>query len=120
MRFILSLLLTLSASAFLNACQSVRTAKMELSGMTAMTTPTPPTNANTNQKTPDPAKDAPRISLADAKKDFDTRNAVFVDSRSESSYKKERIKGAISLPMEAFEMRYKEIPTDKKIIVYCS
>lgn len=65
-------------------------------------------------------QEAPRISLADAKKDFDAGNVVFVDSRSESSYKEKHIKGAINVPFAEAETRWKEIPTDKKIIIYCS
>ena len=68
----------------------------------------------------DHADDAPRITLADAKKDFDAGTAVFVDTRAEATYKQEHIKGAINMPMEAVEARYKEIPTGKKIIAYCS
>ena len=66
------------------------------------------------------ADDAPRIALADAKKDFDAGNVVFIDTRAESAYKSEHIKGAINVPMEAVEARYKDIPTGKKIIAYCS
>ena len=66
------------------------------------------------------ADDAPRITLADAKKDFDAGNVVFVDTRAASAYQNEHIKGAINMPMEAVEARYKEIPADKKIIAYCS
>jgi len=66
------------------------------------------------------ADDAPRITLADAKKDFDAGSAIFVDTRAESAYKNEHIKGSINMPVEAAELRYKEIPTDKKIIAYCS
>ena len=83
--------------------------------------------ANTNvaatpQKTsaPAPTDNAPRITLADAKKDFDAGNAVFIDTRAETSYKPEHIKGAINIPMEMVEAKYKEIPTGKKIIAYCS
>ncbi|CAN5748429.1 hypothetical protein BH20ACI4_BH20ACI4_21270 [soil metagenome] len=64
--------------------------------------------------------DAPRITLAEAKKEFDAGNAIFVDTRAEGSYKTEHIKGAINVPAEAAETRYKEIPTGKKIIAYCS
>ena len=64
--------------------------------------------------------DAPRITLAEAKKDFDAGNAVFIDTRAAGTYNQEHIKGAINIPMEAVETRYKEIPTDKKIIAYCS
>lgn len=65
-------------------------------------------------------EEAPRISLADAKADFDKGAAIFVDTRAEVTYKDEHIKGSINLPAEAFEARYKELPTDKKIIAYCS
>jgi rhodanese-related sulfurtransferase len=60
------------------------------------------------------ADEAPRITLADAKKDFDAGNAVFIDTRAETSYKPEHIKGAINIPMEAVEAKYKEIPDRQK------
>lgn len=80
------------------------------------------TNVNSAPKTDehDQVDDAPRISLADAKKAFDEGNAVFVDTRAEASYVNEHIKGAINVPAADFEAKYKEIPTDKKIIAYCS
>lgn len=64
--------------------------------------------------------DAPRITLAEAKKDFDDGNAIFIDTRGEGTFKNEHIKGAMNMPVEFAGTRYKEIPTDKKIIVYCS
>jgi len=64
--------------------------------------------------------DAPRISIAEAKKEFDAGTAVFVDTRAEVAWRAERIKGAISVPAEAVLQRYKDIPTDKKIIAYCT
>ncbi|HNQ15727.1 MAG TPA: rhodanese-like domain-containing protein [Pyrinomonadaceae bacterium] len=63
---------------------------------------------------------APRISLSEAKKEFDAGTAVFVDTRAESVYKQEHIKDAMNIPVEAVESKYKELPTDKKIIAYCS
>lgn len=72
------------------------------------------------QKVVSASQEAPRISLADAKKDFDAGTAIFVDSRGESSYKEKHIKGAINIPFAEAEARWKEIPTDKKIIIYCS
>jgi predicted sulfurtransferase len=64
--------------------------------------------------------DTDRISLADAKADFDAGNAIFVDTRGEAAFRQEHIKGAISIPAETFEQKYKELPIDKKIIAYCS
>jgi|SRR5215213_6358081 len=110
MRFILTMLLVAAfAVAGFTACRN------------ASTTSSNSTKTAANQpKTAEHTDDAPRISLADAKKDFDSGNAVFVDTRAEIAYKAEHVKGSINVPMEAVEMRYKEIPTDKKIIAYCS
>lgn len=64
--------------------------------------------------------DAPRISITEAKKEFDAGTAIFVDTRAEVAWRAERIKGAISVPAEAVLQRYKDIPTGKKIIAYCT
>ena len=77
------------------------------------------TNTNSLEATAQ-KDDAPRISLDDAKKDFDAGKAIFVDTRAEVQYKQEHIKGAINIPAEAFQTRYTEVPKDKKIIAYCS
>lgn len=97
---------------------SIFTACEKVAPTTTSTAQTNSAPAATN--TPDPADSAPRISLADAKKDFDAGNVVFVDTRAEATFKQEHIKGAINVPAEAMETRYKEIPTGKKIIAYCS
>ena len=113
MRIIL-LIPILSALALLSACQAATTTNLE-------TTSTPPAaNANANQKPVDPADAAPRITLADAKQEFDAGTAVFIDTRDEAAYKNEHIKGAINITAANLEVKYKEIPTDKKIIAYCS
>jgi hypothetical protein len=71
-------------------------------------------------ESPAHADEAPRISLEDAKKEFDAGTATFVDTRDVSSYQMSHIKGAINIPLFNIEQRWKEIPTDKKIIAYCS
>ncbi len=111
-------ILTLSALLVITllitiACQKASTANQTVSNNGNKT-------ANQTNTVQNPADEAPRISLADAKKDFDAGSAIFVDTRAESAYKNEHIKGSINLPAEAFESRYKELPTDKKIIAYCS
>src|SRR6185369_15786493 len=64
---------------------------------------------------------APRIALADAKKAFDSGDAIFVDSRAEAAYKVEHIKGAINISGDVLEAHLKELPKEgKKIIAYCS
>ena len=102
------ILTMISALAIFTACQKVGSANKTDNAKTNATAP----QANTD--------DFQRISLEDAKKEFDAGTAIIVDARAEVAYKNERIKGSISLPMESFEARYKEIPTDKKIITYCS
>lgn len=65
-------------------------------------------------------EDAPRISLEDAKKDFDAGTAIFVDTRGTQAYDGEHIKGAINVPAADLQAKINTIPTDKKIIAYCS
>ena len=112
MKKILSLvILAVFALSVLTACQPASTANKAAN--------------NSNKSAPKADEqghtdDAPRISLADAKKDFDAGNAIFVDTRAEAAYKAEHIKGSINITTESVETRYKEIPTGKKIIAYCS
>jgi 3-mercaptopyruvate sulfurtransferase SseA len=80
------------------------------------------TNTNSVQKPSEHGQmaDASRISLEDAKNDFDAGNVVFIDTRGADTFKEEHIKGAINIMPEQVELKYKEIPTGKKLIVYCS
>lgn len=117
MRFILSIML-ISVLGILIACQS-----------SAAPTSIKPIASNTPQTTKPPAQDshdhnadqeAPRISLADAKKAFDDGDALFVDTRYADAFQMEHIKGAINIPVNEFDKRYSEITKGKKIIAYCS
>lgn len=64
--------------------------------------------------------DAPRITLADAKKDFDDGTAIIIDVRSAEAYKQEHIKGALNIAKGASDEQLNKIPKGKKIIAYCS
>jgi hypothetical protein len=64
--------------------------------------------------------DVPRISVEDAKKDYDAGTAVIIDSRDANSYEQEHVKGAINVPNGSGESEFAKIPQGKKIIVYCS
>ena len=117
MRLILSIVMLASLGVFA-ACQD-----------SAAPTSIVPVPANSARITTTAAKpenqaehsdEAPRISLADAKKDFDAGNALFVDTRPVAQFTAEHIKGAINIPVNEIEARYKELPKDKKIIAYCS
>ena len=112
----------LSLSAFLTVALLVLTACQMASTSSIDNQNNANKSANAAPKTDDHghADDAPRITLADAKKDFDAGNAVFIDTRAKSAYDAEHIKGAINMSSGEVEARYKEIPTGKKIIAYCS
>lgn len=67
----------------------------------------------------DESHDAPRISLADAKKAYDA-GATVVDVRDSTAYKTEHIKGALHIPISEAAANEDKLPKGKKIIVYCS
>ncbi len=118
MRFILSIVM-ISALAFVFGCQTAS------SSSTKTKNEKPADVAKTDKPAADnqgehAEDDAPRISLADAKKDFDAGDTIFVDTRSEDNFNTEHVKGAINVPLNDFDKSYKSIPKDKKIITYCS
>ncbi|MCW5959979.1 MAG: rhodanese-like domain-containing protein [Pyrinomonadaceae bacterium] len=116
MRFIFTIMLAASL-AVLIACQSsAAPTKIE---PIAKTTPTAaPAAVDTHNHSDD--ENAPRISLADAKKAFDAGEAIFVDTRFADAFALEHIKGAINVPANEFDTAYNKIPKGKKIIAYCS
>lgn len=80
-------------------------------------TPVQPASPTT---APTPVDDAPRISLADAKKAFDDRSAIFVDTHSKQTYDADHIAGAINMTTAEIGMAADKLPKGKKIIAYCS
>jgi len=66
------------------------------------------------------ATDVPRISVEEAKKEFDADAAIIVDSRGEQAFAQEHIAGSINLPGGSAEEKFAALPKDKKIFVYCS
>lgn len=67
-----------------------------------------------------PYPEVPRISLGDAKAQYDANTAIFVDVRSPDEYAAARIPGAISLPLAELQADYQELPTDALIFLYCT
>src|SRR5687767_1388746 len=65
-------------------------------------------------------QDAPRISLADAKKAFDDKSATFIDTHVKATYDAGHIPGAINVTVQDLEAKFNTIPKGKKIIAYCS
>jgi predicted sulfurtransferase len=95
----------------------------------ATTTTTAPAKTETVRANSNPAAkvdehghqdDAARITVADAKADFDADRAIFIDTRGADAYNLEHIKGALNITLNDDASRYNEIPKGKKIIVYCS
>lgn len=66
------------------------------------------------------AADVPRISVEEAKKEFDSGAAVIIDSRGEQAFAQEHITGSINLPGGSPDEKFAALPKDKKIFVYCS
>ena len=62
----------------------------------------------------------PRISIEEAKADFDAGRAIIVDARGEANWNQERIKDSINIPAGSPEEKFSVLPKGKKIIVYCS
>lgn len=60
------------------------------------------------------------MSLAEAKKHFDDKTAVFIDTHSASQFELEHIPGAINIQPGTIDQNINKIPKNKKIIVYCS
>lgn len=65
-------------------------------------------------------ENAPRISLADAKKDFDNKTAVFIDTHMRTQFDAEHIPGAINIQANMIKFEFDKVPKGKKIIAYCS
>jgi len=82
-------------------------------------TPTPAAAATDSHGHAEGA-DAPRISLSDAKKDFDAGTAVFIDTHAPEQYAQQHIPGSINVPANNLEPYLNKIPKGKKIIAYCS
>lgn len=45
--------------------------------------------------------------------------ATLVDVRTPSEFNSGHIEGAVNIPVQVIEQRVSEIPTDKKVVVYC-
>ena len=112
--------LTLAAlAAFGIACAETATnsSKGNLARNTAPASTPVVVNANLHQ---DDGHDAPRISLADAKKDFDEKTAIFIDTHPPNQFEIEHIPGAINVQANTIKQNLDKIPKGKKIISYCS
>jgi len=73
-----------------------------------------------NNRLGTPAADMQQITIAELKTLLDNNtDVVTVDVRSKNLYSYGHIPGAISMPYsDEIQSRYKELPTDKTLVVY--
>lgn len=107
----------LAAAALVAACTQSGTTNLAVNNSSVPASTPVVANANVHQ---DDGHDAPRISLADAKKDFDEKAAVFIDTHSKEQFELEHITGAINIPGNTIKQNMDKVPKGKKIIAYCS
>lgn len=110
-RLMKALLLIAIVGLFVSACP--RSAMPDRAANAA--TPLPEVTFET-PKVPDAA----RISLAEAKKAYDQGNALFVDVRSPETFASEHVRGSLNIMIGDLEANKAKLPSNKKIIVYCS
>ncbi|HMS39060.1 MAG TPA: rhodanese-like domain-containing protein [Pyrinomonadaceae bacterium] len=123
MRFILSITaFIVVGSIILTGCNNASAPKPVETTKTNAVNTANTTNTNPAQKVDSHGHvdNAERITLTDAKKDFDGGNAVFIDTRDDASFKQEHIKGSLNIPMNLLNERFGTIPKGKKVIAYCS
>lgn len=63
--------------------------------------------------------DVPRLSVQETKALYDAGNIKIIDVRVAPDYKKEHIKGAISIPQAEAGKRISEIPKTGNVVLYC-
>ena len=67
---------------------------------------------------PTPAPDhAPRMTIDSSRA---LRDAYWVDVRSSGEFENEHIPGAHSLPSHEVDSRYRELPVNRPIVLYCT
>ena len=110
MRFItLALLAFLVAIGGLIACNSNE----------AIRSQTPQSASTPKQQLP-PTDNARRITAAELYALWQKGDVVIIDTRAESTYKDEHIKGSISMPTGTVLARVDELPRNKMIAAYCT
>jgi 3-mercaptopyruvate sulfurtransferase SseA len=67
-----------------------------------------------------PSDGVKRVTTVETRDAVEKGAAIIVDVRAEASYKQNRIKGSISIPLEQVQTRISELPRDKMIVTYCS
>jgi len=111
MRIFILLIFTIAFGAAVLACNSNETL---LSQNSRPANQAPATPAAT------PADNARRITAEELHKLWEKNEVLVIDTRAESAYKQEHIKGSISMPTGSVLQRIDELPRDKMIAAYCT
>lgn len=84
--------------------------------------PTAPFNPQIQSNVPQTEDEVPRISVEKAKAAFDSGQAIIIDVRSAAAYAEHHAVGAISIPLENFEINIESLSLKKTdwIITYCT
>ena len=110
MRLLVLLIVGTALTAVLLACNSNETLLAQ--------------NSNRAQQTPaaatPPPDNARRITADEVHKLYEKNDVLIIDTRPESAYKQEHIKGAISMPTGTLSSRIDELPRNKMIVAYCT
>jgi 3-mercaptopyruvate sulfurtransferase SseA len=109
---LLTLTAILSVIAFA-ACNSNETLLTQNNSAPVNKTATPP-------PPPPPTDNAKRIPADELHKLWEKNEVLIIDTRAESAYQQEHIKGSISMPTGTVLQRIDELPRDKMIVAYCT
>ncbi|HNZ95781.1 MAG TPA: rhodanese-like domain-containing protein [Thermoanaerobaculia bacterium] len=72
------------------------------------------------QEEPDPEPVIERLSPAAAKAAVDAGEAVLLDVRHVDAYRRRHAAGALHLAADQLPLRWRELPRDRRLILYCS
>jgi 3-mercaptopyruvate sulfurtransferase SseA len=79
-----------------------------------------PANKAATPPPPPPTDNAKRITADELHKLWSDNKVLIIDTRAESAYQQEHIKGSISMPTGTVLQRIDELPRDKMIAAYCT
>jgi 3-mercaptopyruvate sulfurtransferase SseA len=79
-----------------------------------------PRPANQSAPATPPPDNARRITAEELHKLWEANEVVIIDTRSESAYKQEHIKGSILVPAGTLAAKFDQLPKGKMIVAYCT
>jgi 3-mercaptopyruvate sulfurtransferase SseA len=111
-KFFLLAALALAAAALFGACKATDTAGNLSAAPAAKSAP-----AGTTDVAADGAR---RVTAAELQKMLEEGRAAVYDTRAQTAYEGEHIKGSLSMPSNEVAERAGELPRDKTLVFYCT